>query len=109
MALKEETTKKKKQQSFNLEYLLRTNGHLFPETVAEVFEYERKFGDTDIIIPEDMQTPSFLEKTNNESNSHLKVVKSMSENYAMAARLENGNQLPDYIKKRMEDDRNKIK
>ncbi len=99
-----------KDKHLNLEYLLRTNGYLFPETVDEVNEYQRKFGDTDIILPSDMKTPTFLEKgLKRFKENHLKVVKDVQENFAVAARMESGAELPEHITKRMENDRNKIK
>jgi hypothetical protein len=101
----------KKDVSLNLEHLLRANGYLFPETVQEVSEYERQYGNTDIILPDDMQEPSFLEKALSKlpNNNKLKTVKDEKENFAIAARSGKGDKLPDHILKRMKDDRNKQK
>jgi hypothetical protein len=96
-----------KDQTLNLEFLLRTNGYLFPETVNEVSEYEKRFGDTDIILPDDMQEPTFLEKAlSNLPGNKLTAIKNNDENFAIAARFEKGTELPEHIKKKMEEDRN---
>lgn len=109
--MENEATKNPNQDpKIDLEFLLRTNGFLFPETVNEVSEYERRFGDTDIILPDDMKEPTFLEKALSKlPGNHLKAIKSEKDDFAIAARLENGSQLPDHIKKRMEDDRKNTK
>lgn len=101
------TDSNEKEQNLNIEKLLRTNGYLFPETVDEVDEYERKFGNTNIILPDDMQTPSFLEKAISRlSQKDLNKIKKANENFAIAARSEKGTELPEHIKKQMEADRN---
>jgi hypothetical protein len=95
----------------DLEFLLRTNGFLFPETVHEVSEYERTFGDTDIILPDDMQEPTFLKEafSRMEISNNIVQIKSQPENCSLAARDDAGEQLPDHIRKRMDDDRDKLK
>lgn len=95
-----------RDQTPDLEFLLRTNGYLFPETVNEVSEYEKRFGDTDIILPDDMQEPTFLEKALSKlPGNKLTAIKNKDENFAIAARLEKGTQLPEHIKKKMDEDR----
>lgn len=97
-----------KDQNLNIEKLLRTNGYLFPETVNEVNEYEKKYGNTNIILPDDMQSLSFLEKAISRlPQKDLNEIKQANENFAIAARAENGKELPEHIKKQMEVDRNK--
>ncbi|AYL96535.1 hypothetical protein [Mucilaginibacter celer] len=97
-----------KDQSPDLEFLLRTNGYLFPETINEVSEYEKRFGDTDIILPDDMREPTFLEKALSKvQGNKLTAIKNKDDNFAIAARLEKGTELPERIKKKMDEDRNK--
>jgi hypothetical protein len=99
-----------KDPQVDLEFLLRTNGFLFPETVNEVTAYERTFGDTDIILPDDMQEPSFLKEAHSRvAEERDNVIKLQDDNCSLAARDEKGDELPEYIKKRMEDDLAKIK
>lgn len=99
-----------KDPKVDLEFLLRTNGFLFPETVNEVSTYERTFGDTDIILPDDMQEPLFLKEAYSKLTAHKEnIVKFETENCAMAARDEKGSELPDHIKKKMEEDLAKLK
>lgn len=99
-----------KDPQVDLEFLLRTNGFLFPETVNEVTAYERTFGDTDIILPEDLQEPSFLKEAYAKVNAERgNVVRLQADNCSMAARDEKGNELPEHIKKKMEEDLAKIK
>ncbi|MCW3120130.1 MAG: hypothetical protein JWM28_4212, partial [Chitinophagaceae bacterium] len=78
-------------------------------TVNEVSEYERTFGDTDIILPDDMQEPTFLEKALSRFSVQEQKATTEPENYALAARQEKGEQLPAHIKKKMDNDRNKLK
>lgn len=99
-----------KDPQVDLEFLLRTNGFLFPETVNEVTAYERTFGDTDIILPDDMQEPSFLKEARHRvAQERDNVVRLQADNCSLAARDEKGNELPEHIKQKMEDDLAKIK
>lgn len=66
-----------------LEFILKTNGFLFPETVEEVIEFEKNFGNTDVILPVELETPNFL--YTQKSNSTI-IQNSKPENLAMAAR-----------------------
>jgi hypothetical protein len=110
MENKKKGSPNEKDQKVDLEYLLRTNGYLFPETVNEVSEYERRFGDTDIILPDEMQEPTFLEKALAKlPNNNLKAILPEKDNFAVAARSQKGSHLPEHIKKKMEDDRAKNK
>ncbi|MDB5142513.1 MAG: hypothetical protein JWQ66_1226 [Mucilaginibacter sp.] len=96
-----------KNENLNIEYILRTNGYLFPETINEVIEYEKKFGDTDITLPDDMKIPDFLNKPLSLKSEKPVKEKTIQENFVLAARMENCSSLPDHIKKRMEEDKNK--
>ena len=109
MKTEQTNNKNSNDPKLDLEFLLRTNGFLFPETVNEVSEYERTFGDTDIILPDDMQEPTFLEKALSRFTATEQKAGNELENYALAARQEKGNELPDYIKKKMDEDRDNIK
>jgi hypothetical protein len=40
---------------------MRTGGFVFPQTVLEVEAFERKFGTTDINLPEGLEFPTFLD------------------------------------------------
>ena len=75
---------------------LRTGGFLFPESIDEVKEFERIYGKTDIILPPELQDPTFLERKL-KIWSNTKNVKFPSENFAMAAR-EGSSKLPNEIK-----------
>ena len=85
---------------------LRTGGFLFPETVDEVIEFEKSFGNTDVILPEDLQQPLFLE-TPSKKTSKAKIITLNDEKLAMAAR-EGSAKITDEVRKRMEVDRKKV-
>lgn len=91
------------QQEKMIEKSLRTGGFIFPETVDEVKEFERIFGTTDVILPTELQEPSFL-YTQPKKGGKAIVAKLQPENLAMVAR-DGFSQLPDEIKKRMAQDR----
>ena len=72
-------------QNEMIEKALKTGGFLFPETVAEVKEFERLFGTTDVILPAELEDSAFLySKSGKKSNS--KIVEFPCDNFAMAAR-----------------------
>ncbi|WP_114940819.1 hypothetical protein [Mucilaginibacter endophyticus] len=99
-----------KDPQVDLEFLLRTNGFLFPETVNEVNAYERTFGDTDIILPDDMQEPSFLKEARSRvTRERDNIISLRADNFSLAARAEKGNELPEHIKQQMEKDLAKLK
>lgn len=82
---KKRNNSKSNQQDKMIENALKTSGFLFPETVEEVKEFERIFGTTEVILPAELQEPTFL-YSESEKRGHSKVVKFPSENFAMAAR-----------------------
>ncbi len=84
-----------------IEFILKTNGFLFPETVEEVIEFEKNFGNTDVILPVELENPEFL--YTQKSNSTI-VQGSTPDNLAMAAR--NGkNFISDEVLESMKNDR----
>lgn len=90
---------KSNQQEKMIEQALKTGGFLFPETVEEVKEFERIYGTTDVILPAELQEPTFLYSKSGKGNSS-KVVKFPSENFAMAAR-EGSSELPKEIQQKI--------
>ena len=93
------------QQEEMIQKALRTGGFLLPETPEEVAEFERKFGNTDILLPEALRVPDFL---NTKADAAIsKKPKIIAENLAMAAR--DGSHLPDDILKAMKEHRHKAK
>ena len=84
---------------------LKTGGFLFPETVDEVIEFEKSFGNTDVILPEDLQQPLFLD-TPSKKTSKAKVIALHEEKLAMAAR-EGSSKITEDVRKRMDADRKK--
>jgi hypothetical protein len=92
-----------KIQEEMIEKALREGGFLFPETPEEVAEFEKKFGSTDVILPEDLRQAPHPKK-----NRVVKLNKQeKQQNLAMAAR--EGSQLPEEIQKKMKEDREKAK
>ncbi|MDO9187416.1 MAG: hypothetical protein Q7W13_15485 [Bacteroidia bacterium] len=94
------------QQEKLIQKALRTGGFLFPETVDEVIEFEKSFGNTDVILPEDLQQPLFLE-TPTKKTSKAKIIALQEEKLAMAAR-EGSPKITEEVRKRMEVDRKKV-
>lgn len=90
---------KSNQQEKMIEQALKTSGFLFPETVEEVKEFERIYGTTDVILPAELQEPTFLYSKSERGNSS-KVVKFPSANFAMAAR-EGKSDLPKEIQQKI--------
>ncbi len=89
------------EQERIIQRALRTRGFLFPETVDEVEEYENRYGNTDFILPEELQESVFLQTINQES-----IIKESFVNndlIAMAAR--EGKDIPDHIKAKMKKER----
>jgi hypothetical protein len=102
------TTKKeetKTQQELQIQKALRTGGFLFPETVKEVIDFENNFGNTDVILPEELKTPTFLDSIS-EVNSVKRLTAHTNENYSLAAR-DGKNELPIHIRLKMKEDRAK--
>ncbi len=91
------------EQEKIIEIAFRAGGFLFPETVEEVKEFEKNYGNTDVILPTALQYPTFLDILN--LNKLNKIVEFPLENLAMAARAENKNQLPKNILDLMAEDR----
>lgn len=100
---KSKTTETQNQQERMIQKALKTGGFLFPETLDEMIEFEKNFGDTDVILPEDLQYPSFLEEPVKKI-SKTKTVSLLSENLAFAAR-EGSAKITEEVRKRMEADR----
>ncbi len=99
-----ENTNETRQEKM-IQKAFRKGGLLFPETPEEVLEFEKRYGKTDIILPEELQEPSFI-----TSKSPLQTKKKKLEafeNLAMAAR--EGSQLPTDILEKMKEDRDKAK
>ena len=85
-----------------IEKALRIGGFLFPETIEEVKEFENLFGTTDVILPSELDVPTFLYSESEKANNS-KIVKSPCENFAMAAR-EGASKLPEDIQKKIIED-----
>lgn len=83
-----------------IQHALKTGGFLFPESVEEVEAFERAFGSTDFILPEELQEPVFLYASDIEVS---KACLANNELIAMAAR--EGKDLPDHIKIKMKRER----
>lgn len=95
------------QQEKMIEKALSTGGFLFPTTVDEVKEFERIYGTTNVILPQELQEPTFLDAAT-ENKGKAKVIKFPSENFAMAAR-EGSSKLPIELKhKIIQDIKNSI-
>src|SRR5688500_14939591 len=102
--MKKQTAVKRNQKSDEkfIQQAIKANGFLFPVTVSEVIEFEKKFGDTEIILPDELQEPLFLTKTIKNSGSTKSLVLK-EENLAMAAR-DGSEQISDEIRKKMDED-----
>jgi len=66
-----------------IEQALKTGGFLFPESIEEVKEFERIYGTTDVILPVELQEPTFLYSKSDIGN-YFENIKSPGENFAMA-------------------------
>jgi len=99
-----ETTNEIREEKM-IQKAFRKGGFLFPETPEEVAEFEKKFGNTDILLPEELREPSFL-KVKSTAQAKKKLSEP-AENLAMAAR--EGSQLPDDVLKKMKEHRDKAK
>jgi hypothetical protein len=95
-----------KTQEELIQNALRTGGFLFPKTVAEVEEFEKKFGITNVTLPEDLQVPNFLHNKTKKPTK-AKVIGIQGKNFAMAAREENTLKLSEETLALMEEDRKK--
>lgn len=94
---------KDNQQNKLIETTLKTSGFLFPKTVEEVKEYERVYGTTDVILPLELEEPTFLyTKSEEAQNLNLEILP--SDNFAMAAREGLSNNLPDEIQQKIIED-----
>jgi len=105
MKTNSERNSNKTHQERIMEIALRTRGNLFPETIDEVKEFERKFGRTEIILPTDLLEPDFLNSKSNK-NKKSKNKTQHSEKLAMAARS-GIHKLPEEVLKQMFLDRKK--
>lgn len=79
---------RKKEAAFQesiIEKILRTSGYAFPLTDNELKEFEKLFGTTEIILPPELNDPTFLfERPKKKSKNEKK--KNDNINFAMAAR-----------------------
>jgi len=85
-----------------IEKALRIGGYSFPQTIDEVSEFERLFGNTEVILPPELQEPFFLYAMfdlNPESN----IKHDQKTTISMAAR-EGSSNLPDDIKAKIVQD-----
>ncbi|MFV0599917.1 MAG: hypothetical protein ACK5M0_09390 [Bacteroidales bacterium] len=57
-----------KEQEKIIKRILKTGGYLFPETVQEVIEYEKKYGTTEIVLPEELRNLDFLNTLRKKGN-----------------------------------------
>jgi hypothetical protein len=103
---KQITTHTESQKEELIQDALRTGGFLFPQTVAEVEEFEKKFGTTNVPLPEELKIPHFLEKAKSKKTAKAKTTAVENEHFSMAAR-DGAPKLPDEILRRMEEDRKK--
>ncbi len=90
-----------------IQKILRTQGHIFPETVEEVELFEKKYGKTEIILPDTLQFPNFL-FTKNEKKKIIAKIVNPNENFAMAAR-EGSTEISIEIKNKIIEDIKKAK
>lgn len=89
-----------------IEFTIRTQGFLFPETVQEVIEFEKIYGTTEITLPEHLKSSSFLENQPAQPhNYNLPTLSDTNSNFAFAAR-EGKKPVPDHIREKMLKDRN---
>lgn len=99
-------TSKKKSNTTDVEQMmdkaLLSGGFMFPKTVEEVKDFERIHGSTDVILPIELQEPTFLYAPPQKRGSS-KVIQFTPENFAMAAR-EGSAQLPDDVEKQIIND-----
>ena len=93
------------KQEKMIQKAFRTGGFLFPETPEEVAAFEKKFGNTDIILPEELREPAFL--NSKQTSAVKKKLSQTTENLAMAAR--EGSKLPEEVLKKMKEHREKAK
>lgn len=88
-----------------IEQALRTGGYVLPTSDDEIREFERIYGTTDVILPEELQEPNFLYSSPKKKQS-AKIKELNANDFAMAAR-QGAENLPDEVRKRMEEDRRK--
>jgi len=94
-----------RKEELKIQHALRTGGFLFPETEKEVTEYEKNFGTTEYVLPDDLWVPSFL---TNKAGRPMKRKSSIaqSENLALAAR-DGTKKISDEVRQKMNADRKK--
>jgi hypothetical protein len=83
-----------------IEKALRIGGYSFPQTIDEVAEFERLFGNTDILLPPELQDPCFLYAIL-DNNQEARAQKNNT--FAMAARHGSSDLPDDIITKIIED------
>ena len=93
------------QQEKSIQKAFQEGMFLFPETPEDVAEFEKKFGSTDIILPDELQEPTFI--TSKRKESIKKSSTEIKENFAMAAR--EGSSVPKDILKSMKEHRDKAR
>lgn len=87
------------QQEKMIDYALKTGGFLFPQTVEEVEEFERIYGNTDVILPIELNDLTFYKESEKSEN----VIRMCNDKFAMAAR-EGISKLPKEIQQKIIDD-----
>jgi len=86
-----------------IEQILRTGGYVLPSSDFEFEEFERIYGTTNVILPDELLEPTFL-YLDEKKKPLVKTKEIYNNELAMAAR-QGGEELPEEIKKRMEQDR----
>ena len=104
MAINPKDNTLKSKQERLIEKALRSGGFLFPVTIEEVKEFERIYGTTDVLLPDELREPTFLD--NKVENQILKINAVKKPAFALAARGATV-QLSDEVKKKMAQDRRK--
>ena len=79
-----------------IEKALRLSGFIFPQTVEQVKEFERIYGDTDILLPPDLNEPNFLYER--KGKKHIQIEDQCR--FAMAARA-GSNSIPPDVKQKI--------
>ncbi len=98
-----ENTKNTSDFEKYVQHALKSFGFLFPSTEEDVIEFEKRCGNTEVILPEQLREPDFLYTGTNPQDS-LKVL-NIYESHAHAARNSNGSYIPDEVRERMKKDR----
>lgn len=96
------------KKSSELKADLKSFGYMFPETEDELDAFEEMYGNTEIELPEHLKDLNFLNKKKESNNGKIITLNPSQEDsinvIAYAAR-EGQDILPDYIKRRMANDK----